>query len=309
VTGIVENLEEEKNQEEKPLVTPKPSKVRQSKKTARTIEDPLLDQCSAARRVEIEPDCSVGKYDDFYTQTLEYVQQCPSIRNPGGYATSVVDKLSKGDLAPHVKILWKEYCDGVQLGSTGPIPAGFILRDVPAPAVAKAILIDHQGKPGTTATESAAKAAKLLQNHAVVSAVGVVAQRQVERTVEDARRQAELGISPEHALNNCLPGYVKEEYLNQQNALPSSPIEAITLPPESSDEPEKPTARYLTTRLTMQFWRAGRNSEALSDAIARLKNLIAQYPNEEATIKSIFMESTLPNVKSWAEGNLGQYLF
>lgn len=154
--------------------------------------------------------CSVPsspvKRQEFYEALLTYCYQRVDINSPEGYATSVIRECRSRVPEASAAMLWAEFNAGEELGSRM-VPPGFRLRGVPEQVVIEAISQDYMGKVGTTQTEAARSAASQLRRLPVVAAVATAVKLQLERCIENANRQVELGVPKERAILNNLPTY------------------------------------------------------------------------------------------------------
>lgn len=164
------------------------------------IEPTILqvEKCSA-------PSSSVNR-QKFYEALLAYCYQRVDIDKPEGYATWVMKESKSKAPEASVAMLWDEFNAGEELGSRL-VPAGYRLRGVPEQVVMEAISQDCVSKVGATATEAAKTAAGQFRRLPVVAAVANAVKLQLERCIESAKRQVELGIPKEQAILNNLPTY------------------------------------------------------------------------------------------------------
>jgi len=142
----------------------------------------------------------------FFERLLAYCYQRVDIDSPEGYANWVMRESKSRVPEASVAMLWDEFNAGEELGSRM-VPPGFRLRGVPEQVVVEAIAQDCISKVGATATEAAKSAAGQLRRLPVVAAVANAVKLQLERCIESATRQIELGIPKEQALLNNLPTY------------------------------------------------------------------------------------------------------
>ena len=142
----------------------------------------------------------------FFERLLAYCYQRVDIDSPEGYANWVMRESKLRLPEASVAMLWDEFNTGEELGSRL-APPGFRLRGVPEQVVAEAITQDCISKVGTTATEAAKSAAGQLRRLPVVAAVANAVKLQLERCIESATRQVELGVPKEQAILNNLPTY------------------------------------------------------------------------------------------------------
>jgi len=151
------------------------------------------------------PSSSVER-QKFFETLLAYCYQRVDIDSPEGYANWVMKESKSKAPEASVAMLWDEFNAGEELGSRM-VPAGYRLRGVPEQVVAEAITQDCVSKVGATATEAAKNAAGQLRRLPVVAAVANAVKLQLERCIEGATRQVELGIPKEQAVLNNLPTY------------------------------------------------------------------------------------------------------
>ena len=142
----------------------------------------------------------------FFERLLAYCYQRVDIDSPEGYANWVMRESKSKLPEASVAMLWDEFNAGEELGSRL-VPPGFRLRGVPEQVVVEAIAQDCISKVGTTATEAAKSAAGQLRRLPVVAAVANAVKLQLERCIESATRQVELGVPKEQAILNNLPTY------------------------------------------------------------------------------------------------------
>ncbi|MEG3929470.1 hypothetical protein [Microcoleus sp. T3_D1] len=157
-----------------------------------------VEKCSA-------PSSSVER-QKFYETLLAYCYQRVDIDKPEGYANWVMKESKSKTPEASVAMLWAEFESGEELGSRM-VPAGYRLRGVPEQVVMEAISKDCISKVGATATEAAKSAAGQLSRLPVVAAVANAVKLQLERCIENATKQVELGIPKEQAFLNNLPTY------------------------------------------------------------------------------------------------------
>lgn len=151
------------------------------------------------------PSSSVER-QKFYEALLAYCYQRVDIDSPEGYANWVMKESKSKVPEASVAMLWDEFNAGEELGSRL-IPVGYRLRGVPEKVVMEAISQDCISKVGATATEAAKSAAGQLRRLPVVAVVANALKVQLERCLESATRQVELGIPKEQAILNNLPTY------------------------------------------------------------------------------------------------------
>lgn len=211
---------------------------------AKVVTEPLREN-----EVLQEGECSVrsGSVERqlFFEKLLEYCYQRADIDSPEGYANWVMRE-SKS-IAPEASaaLLWDEFTAGEELGSRL-VPPGFKLRGVPEQVVAEAIAQDCASKVGATATEAAKNAAGQLRRLPVVAAVATAVKLQLERTIESATRQVELGVSKERAIANNLPTYATACV---ENALPElEPAMEGDVIVEEVEDPYAPTPENVAAR-------------------------------------------------------------
>jgi hypothetical protein len=192
---ILINLEKENQEEDQVESNSKPVKKVDSATEPITSR---VEKCSA-------PSSSVER-QLFFERLLAYCYQRVDIDSPEGYANWVMKESKSRVPEASVAMLWDEFNAGEELGSRL-VPPGFRLRGVPEQVVAEAIAQDCISKVGTTATEAAKSAAGQLRRLPVVAAVANAVKLQLERCIESATRQVELGVPKEQAILNNLPTY------------------------------------------------------------------------------------------------------
>ena len=179
----------------------------------------------------------------FFEALLAYCYQRVDIDSPEGYANWVMRESKSRTPEASVAMLWDEFNAGEELGSRM-VPFGFRLRGVPEKVVMEAISQDCVAKVGATVTEAAKSAAGQFRRLPVVAAVANAVKLQLERCLESATRQVELGIPKEQALLNNLPTYAMA--CNED----STPQIAATAEVEALDptDPYAPTEENLEAR-------------------------------------------------------------
>lgn len=192
---VLENLKDEDQETSQQIVN-----YQLDQKSDVTTEPTTLqvEKCSA-------PSSSVDR-QKFYEALLAYCYQRVDIDKPEGYATWVMKESRSKTPEASVAMLWDEFNAGEELGSRM-VPPGYRLRGVPEQVVFEAISQDCISKVGATATEAAKSAAGQLRRLPVVAAVANAVKLQLERCLEGATRQVELGVPKEQAMLNNLPTY------------------------------------------------------------------------------------------------------
>ncbi|MGL5878543.1 MAG: hypothetical protein ACRC2V_12305, partial [Xenococcaceae cyanobacterium] len=137
----------------------------------------------------------------FFERLLMYCYQRVDIDSPEGYANWAMRESKSIAPEASVALLWDEFTAGEELGSRL-VPPGFKLRGVPEKVVAEAIAQDCNSKVGATTTEAAKNAAGQMRRLPVVAAVATAVKIQLERAIEGATRQVELGVPKERAISN-----------------------------------------------------------------------------------------------------------
>lgn len=190
-----------------------------------------VDKCSA-------PSSPVAR-KEFFEALLAYCYQRVDIDSPEGYANWVMRESKSRTPEASVAMLWDEFNAGEELGGRM-VPPGFRLRGVPEQVVVEAISQDCIGKVGTTATEAAKSAAGQLRRLPVVAAVANAVKLQLERCLEGAKRQVELGVPKEQALLNNLPTYATN---CTENSIPQiAASETVEMPETAATDPTNPYA-------------------------------------------------------------------
>lgn len=202
---------------------------------------------------------------EFFGALLAYCYQRVDIDSPEGYANWVMRESKSKAPEASVAMLWDEFNAGEELGSRM-VPPGYRLRGVPEKVVAEAIAQDCISKVGTTATEAAKSAAGQLRRLPVVAAVANAVKLQLERCIESATRQVELGVLKEQALLNNLPTYAMN--CNENSAPQIAASETIEAPERTID----PTDPYALTEEN----RAARNKAC--EAIKAVEVVRAKLP-------------------------------
>ena len=226
-------------------------KVGQEKKLP---EDGLLDtrvMTGSLQKTEIlqEDQCSARSSPVdrqlFFERILEYCYQRVDLDSPEGYANWVLRESKSKTPEASVALLWDEFITGEELGSRL-VPPGYRLRGVPEQVVAEAIAQDCISKVGTTPTEAAKNAAGQLRRLPVVAAVANAVKLQLERAIEDATRQVELGVPKERAIANNLPTYA---IACVESSLPElAPAIEGNAVVEEVEDPYAPTPESLAAR-------------------------------------------------------------
>ena len=198
-----------------------------------TIEPTALEvvKCSA-------PSGSVER-KEFFEALLTYCYQRVDIDSPEGYANWVMKEFKARTPEASVAMLWDEFNAGEELGGRM-VPPGFRLRGVPEQVVIEAISQDCLGKVGATATEAAKNAAGQLRRLPVVAAVTNAVKLQLERCLEGAKRQVELGVPKEQALLNSLPIYATN--CTEKNSMPQIAASETVKMPKTATDPTNPYA-------------------------------------------------------------------
>ncbi|MEG3880183.1 hypothetical protein QT972_22745 [Microcoleus sp. herbarium7] len=127
------------------------------------------------------------------------------------------------------------------------VSPGFKLRGVPEQVVAEAIAQDCASKVGATATEAAKTTAGQLRRLPVVAAVATAVKLQLERAIESATRQVELGVPKERAIANNLPIYATTCVESLLPALEPS-VENTAIEKINVEDPYAPTPESLAAR-------------------------------------------------------------
>jgi hypothetical protein len=181
----------------------------------------------------------------FFERLLEYCYQRTDIDCPEGYANWVMRESKSKTPEASVALLWDEFTAGEELGSRL-VPPGFRLRGAPERVVAEAIAQDCINKVGATTTEAAKNAAGQLRRLPVVAAVANAVKLGLERAIEDATRQVELGVPKQRAIANNLPTYASACV---ENSLPELQLaaggDAVA---EETEDPYAPTPESLAAR-------------------------------------------------------------
>lgn len=182
----------------------------------------------------------------FFERILIYCYQRVDIDSPEGYANWVMRESKSIAPEASVAMLWAEFEAGEELGSRM-VPPGFKLRGVPEQVVAEAIAQDCASKVGATATEAAKTTARQLRRLPVVAAVATAVKLQLERAIESATRQVELGVPKERAITNNLPIYattcVESSLPALEPSVENSAIEKINVEDPYALTPESLAAR------------------------------------------------------------------
>lgn len=189
-----------------------------------------VEKCSA-------PSSSVRR-QEFFEALLVYCYQRVDIDSPEGYANWVMRESKSKAPEASVAMLWDEFSAGEELGSRM-VPAGYRLRGVPEQVVVEAISQDCISKVGATTTEAAKSVAGQLRRLPVVAAVANAVKLQLERCIEGATRQVELGIPKEQAILNNLPTYAvacNEDSISQIEASKETEIITATDPYALTEE-------------------------------------------------------------------------
>ena len=181
---------------------------------------------------------SLVERKEFFEALLAYCYQRVDIDSPEGYANWVMRESKSRAPEASVAMLWDEFNAGEELGSRM-VPPGFRLRGVPEQVVVEAISQDCIGKVGATTTEAAKSAAGQLRRLPVVAAVANAVRLQLERCLEGATRQVELGVPKEQALLNNLPTYATN---CTENSVPQISASETVKTPETD-----PTDSYALT--------------------------------------------------------------
>jgi hypothetical protein len=235
----------------------------------------------------------------FFERLLEYCYQRTDIDSPEGYANWVMRESKLKTPEASVALLWDEFTAGEELGSRL-VPPGFRLRGVPEQVVAEAIAQDCINKVGATATEAAKNAAGQLRRLPVVAAVANAVKLGLERAIEDATRQVELGVPKERAIANNLPTYAS---VCVENSLPE--IEAATvgdgdLVVEEVEDPYAPTPESLAARerarslLKKKFGKFTKAEEILATNIAEIEELPPVEPPKAVIVEESDEEEPIP---------------
>ena len=222
-------------------------------------EDSLLETRVVSKPLPKKEVLHEGKYfapsssverDLFFQRLLMYCYQRVDIDSPEGYANWVLRECRSREPEASVALLWEEFKAGEELGSRMVAP-GFKLRGVPEKVVAEAIAQDCTSKVGATLTEAAKNAAGQLRRLPVVAAVANAVKVLLERTIEDATRQVELGVPKERAIANNLPTYAiacVENSLPQIEAAVAVEEDVTTTVEEEVADPYAPTPESIAAR-------------------------------------------------------------
>lgn len=227
----------------------------------------------------------------FFEILLVYCYQRVDIDSAEGYANWVLRECRSGVPEASAALLWEEFKSGEELGSRF-VPPGYRLRGVPEKVVTEAVTQDCIQKVGSTPTEAAKNAASQLRRLPVVVAVATAVKLQLERAVESAARQVELGIPKERAIANNLPVYAiacadspqadSPRLELESTAFGDAAVEAATDPyaltPESLAAREK--AR---SRLNKKFGRSSAAERTLPVKIA--KSVVEESVVEESVVE------------------------
>jgi hypothetical protein len=267
----------------------------------RLLEDSLLEAKVVAELLKknefLEKDrCSVRsspvERQLFFERLLEYCYQRVDIDSPEGYANWVMRESKAKVPEASVALLWEEFISGEELGSRL-VPPGFRLRGVPEQVVAEAIAQDCINKVGATTTEAAKNAAGQLRRLPVVAAVANAVKLGLERAIEDATRQVELGVPKERAIANNLPTYAiacVETSLPELEPTTGTDLDPATEEEEAAD-PYAPTPESLAARerarslLNKRFGRPTKAEEILAANIAEIEKASAVEPAKAVIVE------------------------
>ena len=181
----------------------------------------------------------------FFQRLLVYCYQRVDLDSPEGYANWVIRESKSIAPEASVAMLCDEFDVGEELGSRM-VPPGFKLRGVPEQLVVEAIAQDCNSKVGATVTEAAKNAAGQLRRLPVVAAVASAVKLQLERVIESATRQVELGVPKERAITNNLPTYATTCVENSLPELESATDEGIA--PKEVEDPYALTPENIAAR-------------------------------------------------------------
>jgi hypothetical protein len=230
----------------------------------------------------------------FFERLLEYCYKRVDIDSPEGYANWVMRESKLKVPEASVALLWDEFTDGEELGSRM-VPPGFRLRGVPEQVVAEAIAQDCINKVGATATEAAKNAAGQLRRLPVVAAVANAVKLGLERAIEDATRQVELGVPKERAIANNLPTYASacvETSLPELEPATGTDLDLAAEEGEATD-PYAPTPESLAARerarakLNKRFGRPTKAEEILAANISEIEEFLPVKP-----LKAVIVEES-----------------